>query len=381
MPELAAGRLTVLAMYGDTGTGTALESALAAQGETQLVIDLGGLDRLSPAAAAILHRFAAAGAARGHFLRLAACPADVAAVLAGTRADGEDGAELYATVPDALTAVVTAAVASGTGTAPGAALRPRTLRLRHELLAHARVARAQGILVERYGLPHAYAADTLLRTVARAHGLTRAGLALALARTPPPGPGAAWFPGDGRPAPPAVGFLGPPDGLPPTRAAFLDALRDAACAVMRTPMADVQLVDPADNTLWLESHCGFPAEFVRFFAVIDQSGTTCCGEAVRKSERVVVDDVVTTPFFDEASRAVLLAAHSRSVQSTPIPGSGGRPQGMFSTHHARPGRACTDAELSALDRLAGEAGAWLDWQRTTTLRGALEDLHHRARTS
>lgn len=106
--------------------------------------------------------------------------------------------------------------------------------------------------------------------------------------------------------------------------------------------------------------------------------TTACGHAARKRERVVVEDVATVPDFDETSRAVLLAAHSCSLQCTPIPGLAGRPQGMFSTHHDQPGHAYTGAELGALDRVAREAGAWLDWYRTTTLRAALEDLHRRA---
>ncbi|MFI2760258.1 GAF domain-containing protein [Streptomyces echinatus] len=378
LPGLVTGRLTVLAVYGDTGVGTALEFALAAQGDTQLVVDLGSLDRLSPDAAEILLRFAAVGAARGRLLRLAACTADAAAVLARARSTGTAGPELYPTVPEALTAAVTSAAASGTGAAPSPALRPHALRLRHELLAHARIARAQGLLVERYGLRDPRSAGALLRGVARTHGLSRAVLAATLTKTPPPVPGEPWFTDAGATAQPAVGFLGPPDGRPLTQAAFLDALRDAVCAAAHARMADVQLLDRADNTLWLESHCGFSDEFVRFFAVIDDAGTTACGEAARKSERVVVDDVVTAPFFDEDSRAVLLAAHCRSLQSTPIPGAGGLPQGMFSTHHARPCHAYTEAELGTLDRIAREAGAWLDWHRKITLHSALEDLHRRA---
>lgn len=94
-----------------------------------------------------------------------------------------------------------------------------------------------------------------------------------------------------------------------------------------------------------------------------------------------MDDVVTAACFDEDARAVLLAAHSRSLQSTPIPGADGRPQGVFSTHHTRPGHTYSAAELDALDRIAREAGAWLDWHRATTLRGALDDLHRRARSA
>lgn len=380
MPGLPAGRLTVLALYGDPGVGTALESALAGRRETELVVDLGGLDRLSPDAAEILHRFAAAGAARDRRLRLAGCSADTAAVLARARPAGSAGPELHPTVPAALAAAVIRAARSGTGAAPGAELRPSALRLRHRLFGQAGVARAQGILVERYGLRDLRTADTLLRGVARTHRLPRAVLAASLAGTLAPAPSGPGAPEYGRRAPPAVGFLGPPGDRPPTRTAFLDALRDAVCAVTRARMADVQLVDRADNSLWLTSSCGCPDAFVRFFAVID-TGTTACGAVARGRERVVVDDVVTAACFDEDARAVLLAAHSRSLQSTPIPGADGRPQGVFSTHHTRPGHTYSAAELDALDRIAREAGAWLDWHRATTLRGALDDLHRRARSA
>lgn len=141
-----------------------------------------------------------------------------------------------------------------------------------------------------------------------------------------------------------------------------------------THMASVQLVDCSDDTLWLESHCGFPAEFVHHFAVVD--GTTSPrGHAARRRQRIVVDDVATAPLFDEPSRAVVLSADCRSCQCTPIPGPTGGPQGMVSTHHAQPFHVYTLDELAALDTAVREAGAWLDRHRTATDRDALEDLH------
>ncbi|MGW4561280.1 GAF domain-containing protein [Streptomyces sp. NPDC004561] len=382
VPGLVTGRLTVLALYGDADTSVALDTALCAPGPAQLVLDLGGLRRLSPAAAATLYRFTGVAATHGRRLFLAACPACVEAVLARVRPPDAEGPELFPTVSEAFGAVLASAA---TGSVPvGPLLRPQAVELRrhavelrHALLGRALVARAHGMLMERYGLPGAEAADTLLRAVGREHGIEPVRLAAALAQTPPPRNGDPWFPLRGRAAPPAVAFLpASPDGPLPLPV-FLDALRDTVCTITHSHMASVQLIDPSDNTLWLESTCGLPAEFVRFFAVIDDT-CTCCGEAARKSERVVVDDVVTTPFFDEPSRAMMLAAHSRSVQSTPIPGSAGRPQGMLSTHHERPGHAYTGAELGALDTVAREAGVWLDWYRTTTLQDALEELHRRA---
>ncbi|MGW7524764.1 hypothetical protein [Streptomyces sp. NPDC054783] len=372
MPGLATGRLTVLALSGDADSGADLDAALRAPGLTQLILDLSGLRRLSPAAARALYRFAEGAAEHGHMLFLAACPAEADAALARARPPGGNGCGLYPTVSDALSVFLTSAAAPD-----GPHLRPYAVELRHELLVHALVARAHGILMERYGLRGARGAAALLQAVGRESGLGTSRLAAALAEAPPPCAGEPWFPGRIRLPPPAVGFVGRTGERPPSLAVFLDALRDAVCAITRTGMADVQLIDASDDTLWLESHCGFSTEFVRFFAVTDGS-STACGHAARKRARVVVDDVATAPEFDETSRAVMLAAHSRSLQCTPIPGSAGRPQGLFSTHHDQPGHAYTGAELGALDGVAREAGAWLDWYRTTTVRDALEDLHGRA---
>ncbi|WP_191872998.1 GAF and ANTAR domain-containing protein [Streptomyces filipinensis] len=371
MPGLATGRLTVLALYGDADSGAELEAALRAPGPSQLVLDLSGLRRLSPAAAEALYRFAEGAVEHGRMLFLAACPADAVAALARARPPGGAGCGLYPTVSDALSVILTSVAGPE---APH--LRPYAVELRHALLAHALVARAQGILLERYGLRSAHGAAALLRTVGREHGVGVVRLAAALGQTPAPRAGEPWFPGRVRLPAPAVGFVGGRADRP-SLPVFLDALRDAVCAIARTGMADVQLIDASDNTMRLESHCGFPSEFVHFFAVIDDTSTPC-GHAARKRERVVVDDVATTPDVDEPSRAVLLAAHSRSMQCTPIPGPAGRPQGMVSTHHDQSGHTYTGAELGALDRVAREAGAWLDWYRTTTVRDALEDLHRRA---
>jgi len=381
VPGLATGRLTVLAVQGvaDATNSATLAAALAAPGPAQLVVDLTGLYRLEPAGAEILYRFAEESAARGRPLRLTGCTAQAAAALARTGAAHEldSGPELYASVPEALAAVIAAAAAAPEPPHGPSFARTDALELRHRLLTHALEARAQGLLRERYGLPGPDTAGTLLRTVAGRHGMRTVRLAVALVQAEAPRPGEAWFPGRGHPAEPVVGFLPPPVGQALPLSVFLDALRDTVCAITHTYMGNVQLLDPSDNTLWLESHCGFPAEFVHFFAVVDGT-TTPCGHAARKSERIVVDDVASAPDFDEPSRATTLAAHIRSVQCTPIPGPAGRAQGMLSTHHPQPGHDFTGAQLAALDKVAREAGVWLDWYRTTTVLDALEDLHRGA---
>ncbi|MET8581173.1 STAS domain-containing protein [Streptomyces collinus] len=378
VPGPATGRLAVLALYGttDAATGPVLAAAFAAHGSAQLVVDLSGLHRLDAACAEVLHRCAETAAAHGRPLRLVGCAPEAAALLARTRA-GRTGPELYRSVADALAAALTVAAALPGPAAAAPYLRTDAVELRHAVRAQALIGRAQGMLMERYGLRDADTAEALLEAVARRHGVRTVHLASAFVRQAPPRTGHVWFPGHPRPVEPAVGFAGPPGHRPPSLSAFLDALRDAVCAITHADMADVQLIDAGDHTLRLESHRGLPADFVRFFAVVDEV-STACGQAARKGRRVVVDDVATAPEYDEPSRAAMLAAHSRSLQCTPIPGPGDRPQGMFSTHHDRPGHAYTEAEFGALDTAAREAGAWLDWYRATTVTDALEDLHRTA---
>ncbi|MER6258763.1 STAS domain-containing protein [Streptomyces sp900105245] len=383
VPGLAGGRLTVLALSGvvDAASRDGLAAALAAAGSAQLVVDLSGLRLLSSAGAEVLCGAARTGAAHGRALRLAGCPAQAAAVLARA-AEDRAAPEQYASVAAALAAVIAAAVAAPVGTDPDLTdryLRADALRLRHAVHGRALDARAEGVLTERYGLRGPTRARGLLRSVAREHGLATVELAAAVAHTPPPRPGEKWFPGDGPAAPPAVRFVSGPRDRTLSLSAFLDALRDAVCGITHTDMANVQLIDADDHTLRMESHCGYPAEFVRFFAVVDDT-TTACGQAARKSARVVVDDVATASVFDEPSRAAVLAVHIRSVQCTPIPGVAGGPQGMVSTHHTRPGHTYTPGELDALDGVAREAGEWLDWYRGSRLEDALEDLHRRAQS-
>ncbi|MFF5027987.1 STAS domain-containing protein [Streptomyces collinus] len=378
VPGPATGRLAVLALYGatDAATGPVLAAAFAAHGSAQLVVDLSGLHRLDLACAEVLHACAEAAAAHGRPLRLVACAPEAAALLARTRA-GRTGPELYRSVADALAAALAVAAALPGPAAAAPYLRTDAVELRHALHTQALTGRAQGMLMERYGLRDADTADALLEGVARRHGLRPVHLASAFVRQTAPRPGHVRFPGHPRPAEPAVGFARPAGHRPPSLSAFLDALRDAVCAITHADMADVQLIDAGDHTLRLESHRGLPADFVRFFAVVDDV-CSACGQAARKGERVVVDDVATAPEYDEPSRAVMLAAHSRSLQCTPIPGPDDRPQGMFSTLHTRPGHAYTEAEFGALDTAAREAGAWLDWYRATTVTDALEDLHRAA---
>jgi len=68
---------------------------------------------------------------------------------------------------------------------------------------------------------------------------------------------------------------------------------------------------------------------------------------------MVVTDVATDPLFSTDTRAVLMRAKVRSVQSTPLIDSSGKLVGMVSTHYSRPGGPMPDV-LEHVDNLAAD---------------------------
>ncbi|MFJ8143132.1 GAF domain-containing protein [Streptomyces sp. NPDC096013] len=387
-PGLATGRLVVVELTGEVydEACAVLEAALAAPGRADLIVDMSRVALVSAAAAAVTVRFADLCRAQGRTLRLAGCSP---AVLRALRR-AESGASELECLPS-----VRAAFGEVQDTAPKAAVPgggalhsavaavaagERGEDARRALLSQPLIAMAQGMLCERYGLPEPADGMGLLTAAARRYHLKPRWLAAAVTRTPrPPRGSAVWFPGRRRAAPPPVTFARGQDGAALSQAEFLDALRDAACEVAATDKGDVHLVDPGSGALWLESQRGFPAGLWDRFGVVDGGGTACA-LAARAGERVVVDDVATDPVHEDDVRRVLLAGGSRSLQSTPVPGGGhGRPYAVFSTHHPRPHRTWTPAELAALDEIAAQAGSWLSWYRRTRLPDALEHLHQLGR--
>jgi len=132
---------------------------------------------------------------------------------------------------------------------------------------------------------------------------------------------------------------------------------DAALEITGARMGNVQLLD--HGALKIVAQRGFHAPFLEFFAEV-RHGPASCGEAMRRGERVLVEDITSSPIFAN-SRAleVLLEAGARAVQSTPIVNHSGALVGMFSTHFCEPHRP-DPRELRLLDLLARQAGAFIE---------------------
>lgn len=139
----------------------------------------------------------------------------------------------------------------------------------------------------------------------------------------------------------------------------LRAILQLAIATTGAEKGNIQLLDPASGTLKIAAQQGFGAEFLGFFAVVDD-GTSACGAAMRSGGRVIVEDVTQSAIFaGQASLRILLAENIRAMQSTPLVSSSGKVVGMVSTHFSRP-TAFGEREMRLLDLLARQAADYLE---------------------
>ncbi|MFI1711547.1 ANTAR domain-containing protein [Streptomyces griseoruber] len=273
--------------------------------------------------------------------------------------------------------------AAAPGTADENPERDEVLRLRAEVRAlrargRARplISQAQGMLQERYALPDADGAFTLMRRASQRYNVKLRTLAGVLVTTPRPDEGTAlWFPRRvRRPEPPLRLLAGqdPPGGR--SRGAVLGAVLSRTLDVVGTDMGNVQTVDRATGRLRMERHTGLTEEFLDFFAYVGEEGTSCA-RAARDIAQVTVRDVERDPVFNEPAREAVLAAGSRACHSVPLTASSGACVGMVSAHSDRPLDSLRTAQLRTLGGLGAEAGRWLAWHERTVLPDALEYLH------
>jgi PAS domain S-box-containing protein len=140
---------------------------------------------------------------------------------------------------------------------------------------------------------------------------------------------------------------------------LLGEIIDAVMEITGSEMGNIQLLD--EGKLTIVAHRGFDGAFLDFFNTVERD-QGACGTALARGRRVIIEDVATDPIYDEASRAVLLAAGSRAVQSTPLVSRSGHVLGIFSTHYRSPQRP-GERELRLLDVLARQAADLIERKR------------------
>ena len=124
---------------------------------------------------------------------------------------------------------------------------------------------------------------------------------------------------------------------------FAKAL-EGALALAGADRGNLQVLDPATGSLRIAAQYGFGAEFLEYFAVVDDTGSAC-GRAARDRAQTVIADVNLDARF-APHRDIAAASAFRAVQSTPLIGRTGRVLGVVSTHYPAPYRpSARDLEI------------------------------------
>jgi signal transduction histidine kinase/CheY-like chemotaxis protein len=152
----------------------------------------------------------------------------------------------------------------------------------------------------------------------------------------------------------------------------LDEVVAAAIAFSGADFGNIQLRDPRSGDLQIAAQAGgFPDFWLEFWDRLCH-GQGACGTALERGQRIVVEDVETSPIFvGTPALDIQLRAGIRAVQSTPLVGLRGTPVGMLSTHWRRPGRP-SERALALLDRLARQAADVIEWAQA---KRALEETN------
>jgi PAS domain S-box-containing protein len=131
----------------------------------------------------------------------------------------------------------------------------------------------------------------------------------------------------------------------------LGEIVEAAIAISKADFGSIQLLVPGTSTLRIAAQRGFPQWWVDFWDQV-VAGQGACGTALKRGERVIVEDVEQSPVFaGTPSLEIQLRAGVRAVQSTPLFSRSGKLLGMFSTHYKRPHRP-DERTLKLLNLLA-----------------------------
>ena len=153
---------------------------------------------------------------------------------------------------------------------------------------------------------------------------------------------------------------------------LLGEILDAGIEITAADMGNIQLLDDAGR-LKIVAHRGFNAPFLEFFEDV-HDGLAACGTALKKGERVVVEDIAFSPVFaGTPALDAMLEAGARAVQSTPLVSRSGKVLGMFSTHYSQPRRP-SERELRLLDLLARQAADLIERKRGEEGRSQLSAI-------
>ena len=126
----------------------------------------------------------------------------------------------------------------------------------------------------------------------------------------------------------------------------LDVMLAAVIELLGADKGNVQLLEGSgkNGVLRIAAQHGFQPDFREHFREVSADDDCACGRALRSGQRIIIEDVEA----DASLRDLARAADYRSVVTTPLIRSDGKPLGMLSAHFRsvhRPG----ERELRRLD--------------------------------
>lgn len=139
--------------------------------------------------------------------------------------------------------------------------------------------------------------------------------------------------------------------------AGLEEILSAAIELLRADFGYIQIYEPGDHILRIAAQQGFKKPFLDHFREVTAGDYSSCGHALRRGERVIIEDVKVDAGFSPHRRIARLAGF-RAVQSTPLNSHDGRPLGMISTHFRQPHRP-EPMELESLDLYLRQAADFI----------------------
>jgi signal transduction histidine kinase len=156
---------------------------------------------------------------------------------------------------------------------------------------------------------------------------------------------------------------------------LLQEIMDAAVSIMKADKGTLQLIE--GDSLRIVAHHGHDRPFLDFFAAAENV-TSVCGEATKRAERVVVEDVESSTLFaGTPSLAILRDAGVRAVQSTPLLSHQGELLGILTTQWGVP-HAPDEHDLWRIDMLVRLAADLIEHKKAEeALKQLNEELENK----
>ena len=146
-----------------------------------------------------------------------------------------------------------------------------------------------------------------------------------------------------------------------------DKIVAAASSIMGSEFASMQELDAESGHLKLVASHNYSAEAKKRFQWITPQNCTSCSVALRKGERIMIDDIEACSWLAGTDDLeVFRISGIRAMQSTPLLSREGRTLGMISTHWAHEHQASPE-DLRVFDVLARQAADLIERARSERL--------------